>query len=98
MLNKLYSHHVKNFLGRAYTTGKNILGHIDHTYRPARKIYSIAQPALEHFAPETKKVLDTNLSKAANDYEEVRHKVVDAHAHVNDITGKLKSTNIHVGI
>lgn len=92
MLHKLYNHHVKNFLGRAYTTGKNILGHIDHTYRTARKIYSIAQPALEHFAPETKKVLDKNLSKAANDYEEVRHKVVDAH---DRISKNLKNHKVY---
>jgi hypothetical protein len=52
---------------------------VDEGYRTARKIYSIAQPALEHFAPETKKVLDKNLSRAANDYEDIRHKVVDAH-------------------
>ena len=79
MWHKHWNHHVKSFLGKAYHTGKNILGHIDHTYRTARKIYNIAQPALEHFAPETKKTLDKNLSKAANDHEEVRHKVVDAH-------------------
>ena len=79
MWHKHWNHHVKSFLGKAYHTGKNILGHIDHTYRTARKIYNIAQPALEHFAPETKNTLDKNLSKAANDYEEVRHKVVDAY-------------------
>lgn len=73
---------VKNFMGRAYHTGKNILGHIDHSYNTARKIYDIAQPALQHFAPETKKVLDKNLSKAATDYENIRHKVVDTHNQV----------------
>ena len=82
MWHKQIHHHLKNFLGKAYHTGKNILGHMDEGYRTARKLYSIAQPALEHFAPETKKVLDMNVSRVGNDYENIRHKVVNAHSHM----------------
>ena len=90
MWHKNIQHKLKTFLGKSYHTGKNFLGHVDHAYRTARKVYSIAQPALEHFAPETKRVLDKNLSKAANDYEEVRHKVVDAHDKISKHLKKNK--------
>lgn len=90
MLQKHIQHRVKEFLGRGYHAGKHFLGQVDHAYRTARNIYSIARPALEHFAPETKKVLDKNLSKAATEYEEVRHKIVDTHDKISKHLKKNK--------
>ena len=49
-------------------------------------------------APETTGKANKHLNKMDSNYNSIRDKVVDAHAHVNDIAGKLKSTNIHIGI
>ena len=52
-------------------------------------------------APETTGHANRHLNKLDSNYN-IKNKVLDAHGqaehHINDISGKLKSKNIHIGI
>ena len=104
MFNKLGQHFgkVKGLLGRGYAHGKRFLGHLDNAYRTGKEIYNIVQPAIQHLAPETGGKIHGHLNKLDSNYSRIREKVVDAHSkvehHVNDIAGKFKAKNIHIGI
>ena len=89
---------VKNLIGQGYHHGKRLLGHLDHAYRTGKDIYQMIEPSLQQMAPETTGKANKHLNKMDSNYNSIRDKVVDAHAHVNDIAGKLKSKNIHIGI
>jgi hypothetical protein len=89
---------VKNFIGQGYHHGKRFLSHLDHAYRTGKDIYQMIEPSLQHMAPETAGKANKHFNKMDSNYNSIRDKVVDAHAHVNDIAGKLKSKNIHIGI
>ena len=89
---------VKNFIGQGYHHGKRFLGHLDHAYRTGKDIYQMIEPSLHQMAPETTGKANKHLNKMDSNYNSNRDKVVDAHADVNDIAGKLKSKNSHIGI
>ena len=93
---------VKNFIGQGYHHGKRFLGHLDNAYRTGAEIYKIMEPALQKVAPETIGHANRHLNKLDNNYNNIKNKVLDAHGqaehHINDISGKLKSKNIHIGI
>ena len=60
------------------------------------------EPALQQVAPETTGHTSRHLNKLDSNYNNIEHKVLYAHGqaehHINDISGKLKSKNIHIGI
>ncbi len=89
---------VKNFLGQGYHHGKRYLGHLDHAYRTGKDIYTMIEPALQHIAPETTGNANRHLNRMDSNYSSIRDKVAKAHSHVNDIAGRLKTQNIHIGI
>ena len=104
MFNKLGHHFgkVKVLLGQGYAHGKRFLGHLDNAYRTGKEIYNIVQPAMQHLAPETTGKVNGHLNKMDSNYSRIRDKVVETHSkmehHANDIAGKFKSKNIHIGI
>ena len=53
-------------------------------------------------APETTGHANRHFNKLDNNYNIIENKVLDAHGqaehHINDISGKLKFKNIHIGI
>ena len=104
MFNKLGQHFskVKTLLGQGYAHGKRFLGHLDSAYRTGKEIYNIVQPAMQHLAPETTGQVNRHLNKMDSNYSRIRDKVIDTHSkvahHANDIAGKLKAKNIHIGI
>ena len=89
---------VKNFIGQGYHHGKRFLGHLDNAYRTGAEIYT----ALQKVAPETIGHANKHLNKLDSNYNNIKNKVLDAHGqaehHINDISGKLRSKNIHIGI
>ena len=93
---------VKALLGQGYAHGHRFLGHLDNAYRTGKEIYNIVQPAMQHLAPEATGNVNKHLNKMDSNYSRIRDQVVDAHSkvehHYNDISGKLKSKNIHIGI
>ena len=93
---------VKNFIGQGYHHGKRFLGHLDNAYRTGSEIFKIIEPALKQVAPETTGQANRHFNKLDNNYNNIKNKVLDAHSqaehHINNISGKLKSKNIHVGI
>ena len=95
-------HHVKNFLGQGYHHGKRFLGHLDHAYRTGKEIDKIVEPALQQLAPETTGKANSHLNRLDSNYNSIKNKVMDTHDkveyHANDILGKLKHKNIHIGI
>ena len=104
MFNKL-GHHlgkVKAFIGQGYAHGKRFLGHLDNAYRTGKEIYNIVQPAMRHLAPETTSNVNRHLNKMDSNYNRIGDKVVDTHSkvehHVNDMAGKFKAKNIHIGM
>ena len=104
MFNKLGHHFnkVKTLLGQGYSHGKRFLGHLDKAYRTGKEIYNIVQPAMKQLAPEATGNVNRHLNKLDSNYSRIRDKVVDTHSkaqhHYNDISGKLKSKNIHIGL
>ena len=42
-------------------------------------------------------ILNSTVTDFNSNYNNIRDKVIEAHSHVNDIAGKLKSKNIHIG-
>ena len=104
MFNKLGHHFgkVKAFLGQGYAHGKRFLGHIDNANRTGKEIYNIVQSAMQHLAPETTGKVNKHLNKMDSNYSNIRGKVIDTHSkvehHMNDMAGKFKAKNIHIGI
>ena len=89
---------VKNFNGHGYHHGKRFLSHLDHAFRTGKDIYKMFEPSLQQIAPATTGKANKHLNKMDSNYNSIRDKVVEAHSHVNDIAGKLKTQNIHIGI
>ena len=93
--------HVKNFLGRAYHQGKDMLGHIDNGIRNAKELYSIAEPVLQHYAPEHTSKLNGHLLNNYKKYDSIRDKVIDSHDQLehgmHQIAGKLK-LKVNIGL
>ena len=62
----------------------------------------IIEPALQQIAPETTGHTNRHLNKIDSNYNHIKNKVLESHDkaehHINDISGKLKSKNIHIGI
>ena len=57
---------------------------------------------MQHLAPETTGKVNGHLNKMDSNYSRIRDKVIDTHSkvehHANDIAGKFKAKNIHIGI
>ena len=57
---------------------------------------------MRHLAPETTGQVNRHLNKMDSNYSRIRDKIIDTHSkvahHANDIAGKLKAKNIHIGI
>ena len=57
---------------------------------------------MKQLAPEATGNVNRHLNKLDSNYSRIGNKVVDTHSkaqhHYNDINGKLKSKNIHIGI
>jgi len=100
MFNKAISR-VKNFLGKSYVHGKNILGRFDDAYTTGKKIYSAVAPMIESMAPQTK-ALTNNVMKGLNAYENLRSKVMDSHEtisnNINNVVGGLKKSGIKLSL
>ena len=91
-------HNAKNFLGRAYHTGKTILGHVDHGIRTAKEIYSMAEPILQHYAPEQTTKLNGHLMRNYKKYDSIRDKVIEGHNHVEHLARKIKPHKVGLGL
>ena len=93
---------VKTCIGNGYHHGKRFLGHLDNAYRTGKEIYKIIEPALQQIAPETTGHTNRHLNKIDSNYNHITNKVLESHDkaehHINDISGKLKIKNIHIGI
>ena len=104
MFHKIRHHFdkVKNFLGQGYAHGKAFLGRLDNAYKTGKEIYKIVEPALHSLAPETTSKANKHFNNAASRYDSIKDKVINAHDtaahHVNDISSKFKSKNIHIGL
>jgi hypothetical protein len=93
---------VKNLLGQGYAHGKAFLGRLDNAVNTGKEIYKIIEPALHSLAPQTTSKANKHLTDAASRYDSIKNKVIQAHDtaehHVNDISSKFKSKNIHIGL
>ena len=93
---------VNIFFGQGYHHGKRFLGHLDNANRTGAEISKIIEPALQQVAPETTGHANRHLNKLDSNYNNIKNKVLDAHGHaehhINDISGKLRSKNIQIGI
>lgn len=93
---------VKNFLGQGYAHGKAFLGRLDNAFNTGKEIYKIIEPAIHHLAPNATSKANKHLNDAASRYDSIKNKVIHAHDtaehHVNDISNKFKSKNIHIGL
>ena len=91
-------HNAKNFLGKAYHTGKTILGHVDQGIRTAKEIYSMAEPILQQYAPEQTTKLNGHLMRNYKKYDAIRDKVIEGHNHVEDLARKIKPHRVSLGL
>ena len=64
--------------------------------------HKIIEPALQQIASETTGHTNRHLNKMDRNYNHIKNIVLETHDkaehHINDISGKLKSNNIHIGI
>ena len=62
----------------------------------------MVQAAMQHLAPETTGKVNKHLNNMDSNYSNIRDKVTDTHSkvehHTNDMAGKFKANNIHIGI
>ena len=93
---------VKNLLGQGHAHGKSFLGRLDNAFNTGKEIYKIIQPAMHQLAPKATSKATGYLSDASSKYDSIKNKVINAHDtaehHVNDISNKFKSKNIHIGL
>ena len=99
-----FKHHFdnfKNFLGRGYAHGKNILGKLDNALQTGKDIYRIIEPTLYSLSPETTKA-NRHLNDVSSRYDSIKNKVIHAHDtaehHVKELSNKFKSKNINIGL
>jgi hypothetical protein len=100
-----FKHHFenfKNFLGRGYAHGKNLLGKLDNVVQTGKDIYRIIEPTLHSLAPETTSKANRHLNDVSSKYDSIKNKVINAHDtvehHAKDISHKFKSKNINIGL
>ena len=58
-------------MGNAYHHTKSFLGKVDHGVRTAKKIYSILEPTISHFAGDNNKG-HQGVMKALTGYDEIK--------------------------
>ncbi len=91
----------KTHLGNAYHHTKTFLGHVDNGIRTAKKVYSILEPHISHFAGQNNKA-HQGIMKAVHGYDEIKHKVINHHDaienRVKDIAHKFKRGGLSLGI
>ena len=91
----------KSFLGNAYHHTKTFLGNVDHGIRTAKKVYSILEPTISHFAGENNRA-HQGIMKAVTGYDDIRHKIVNHHDtienHVKQVAHKFKRAGLSIGM
>ena len=91
----------KSFMGHAYHHTKEFLGKVDHGVRVAKKVYSILEPTISHFAGENNRA-HRGVMKAVTGYDDIRSKVINHHDtienHVRHVSNKFKKAGLNLGI
>ena len=93
----------KSFMGQAYHHTKSFLGHVDNGIRVAKKVYSILEPSIAHFAGDTRNnQINHHVMKAVDGYDNIRHKIINHHDtienHARGIHDKFKKAGLSIGI
>ena len=93
----------KSFMGNAYHHTKSFLGHVDNGMRVAKKVYSILEPSIAHFAGESRhRNINHNVMKAVTGYDDIRHKIINHHDtienHARGIGEKFKKAGLSIGM
>ena len=82
-----------------YHHGKRWFNQFNNAYTTAKKVYSLAAPAIENLGGSQ---LNKNVIKAMGGYEQMRNKVMDTRDtvfnNVNQVAGQLKKNNINIGL
>jgi hypothetical protein len=92
----------KDFVGKAYSTTKNVLSDVDTGIRMAKQVYSIASPVLQTVLGENYNKGNKYLMKGLSGYDSLRNKVMEADEqaqhHYSQVAGDLKKSKINIGL
>ena len=84
--NKITKQHIikafnntRNFLGGAYSHGKNILGSIDNGIKIAKHAYGVISPLLDKYASNHSNSIHKSVMNAVKGYDDIKHKALETH-------------------
>jgi len=90
----------KSHLGSAYAHTKSFLGHVDHGYQVAKKIYSILEPTISSLTGSNN--IHNGVMKAVSGYDDLRHKIIykhdDIENHVKNVSTKFNKAGLSIGL
>ena len=69
----------RNFLGGAYSHGKNILGSIDNGIKIAKHAYGVISPLLYKYASNHSNLINKSGMNAVKSYDDIKHKALETH-------------------
>ena len=95
--NKLRKQHIikafnntRNFLGNAYSHGKNILGSIDNGIKIAKHAYGVISPLLDKYASNHSNSINKSVMNAVKGYDDIKHKVLEKHDNLSNAYNHIK--------
>ena len=94
---------VKHHTTMGYHKTREFLGNVDNGVRVAKRIYGALAPVINNvIGNHHAQALNNNVMKAVGGYEQMRHKVIDAHENVshnvNQAVGNLRRAGIHINL
>ena len=97
--NKITKHHIvkafqntRNYLGGAYSHGKNILGSIDNGIQFAKHAYGVISPLLDKYASQHSTSINKSVMNAVKSYDDIKHKALETHDNLYTDYNTIKHT------
>jgi hypothetical protein len=84
-------HNTRNFLGSAYSHGKNILGSIDNGFKIAKHAYGVISPILDKYAGHHNKSINNHVMNAVKSYDDIKSKVIENHDNLYNDYNHIKN-------
>ena len=101
--NKITKQHIvkafnntRNFLGGAYSHGKNILGSIDNGIQFAKHAYGVISPLLDKYASNHSNTIHKSVMNAVKGYDDIKHKALETHDNLYNDYNIIKHTLLQI--
>ena len=101
--NKLRKEHIikafnntRNFLGSAYSHGKNILGSIDNGIKIAKHAYGVISPLLDKYANNHNNSINKSAMNAVESYDDIKHTTLETHDNLYNDYNVIKQNLLNI--